>query len=276
MNLARAGRPSIPLYGNGISATSKVILSVLKLSSPPKVTGRVIFPFGLLLPGLIPWNDPVSSSSLSGICSFLITAEEIKLRPAPPSTNILVTLRLRIVGETNIGKHPTAVVRSGWSSRSKMMGVPDHFSSLRDSTGGSAAFTSRTHCLSWRWEVCREAPPSTYKTSMAFWNSCSLLSPSSMSSSSSSSSSLSQPRGGLSPCRCLALPRRPPRPLNGHFLPDSPPPPWAFSLSTRYSTLLQFWRSWPLVRWILQYCLSEPSCLSAAATVVAFLPEPPA
>src|SRR6187401_1967406 len=249
MNLASARRPSIPLYGNGISATSKVILSVLKLSSPPKVTGSVIFPFGLLLPGLIPWNDPVSSSSPSGIWSFLITAEEIKLRPAPPSTNILVTLRLRIVGETNIGKHPTAVVQSGWSSRSKMMGVPDHFRSLRDSTGGSAAFTSRTHCLSWRWEVCRKAPPSTHRTFVAFWNSCSLLSPSSISSSSSSSSSLSRHRGGLSPCRCLALPRRPPRPLNGRFLLGSPPPPWAFSLSrrsysafcfsTRYSTLLQ-------------------------------------
>src|SRR6187401_2912788 len=275
MNLASARRPSIPLYGNGISATSNVILSVLKLSSPPKVAGRVIFPFGLLLPGLIPWNVPVSSSSLSGIWSFRTTADEIKFRPAPPSTSILVTLRLRIVGETNIGKHPTAVVRSGWSSRSKTMGVLDHFSSLRDSTGGSAAFTSRTHCLSWRWEVCREAPPSTHSTSVAFWNSCSLLSSSSMSSS-SSSSSLSRPRGGRSPCRCLSLPRRPPRPLNGRFFLGSPPQPWAFSLSrrsysafcysTRYSTRLQLERSWPLVRWILQYCLSEPSCLSAAAT----------
>src|SRR6187200_368478 len=167
-----------------------------------------------------------------------------------------------------------------------MMGVLDHLRSLRDSTGGSAAFTSRTHCLSWRWEVCREAPPSTHRTYVAYWNSCSLLSPSSISSSSSSSSSLSRHRGGLSPCRCLALPRRPPRPLNGRFLLGSPPPPWAFSLSrlsysdfccsTRYSTRLQLERSWPLVRWILQYCLSEPSCLSAAATGAGSLPEPPA
>src|SRR3954471_4154801 len=166
-----------------------------------------------------------------------------------------------------------------------MMGVLDHLRSLRDSTGGSAAFTSRTHCLSWRWEVCREAPPSTYRTSVALWNSCSLLSSSSMSSS-SSSSSLSRPRGGRSPCRCLALPWRPPRPLNGRFLLGSPPPPWAFSLlrllysafccSMRYSTRLQLERSWPLVRWILQYCLSEPSCLSAAATGAGSLLEPPA
>src|SRR4051812_9411240 len=166
-----------------------------------------------------------------------------------------------------------------------MMGVLDHLRSLRDSTGGSAAFTSRTHCLSWRWEVCREAPPSTHRTSAAFWNSCSLLSSSSMSSSSSSSSP-SRPRGGRSPCRCLALPRRPPRPMGGRFLLCSPPPPWAFPLSrlsysafcctTRYSTLLQLERSWPLVRWILQYCLSEPSCLSAAATGAGSLPEPPA
>src|SRR6187399_1539061 len=286
MNLASAGRPSIPLYGNGISATSKVILSVQKFNSPPNVTGNVIFPFGLLLPGLIPWNVPVSSSSLSGIWSFWSTGEEIRFKPDPPSTDILVTLRLRIVGDTNIGKHPTAVVRSGWSSMSKMIGVLDHLRSLRDSTGGSAALTSRTHCLSWRREVCREAPPLMHKTSVAFWNSCSLVSTSSISSSSSSSSSLSRPRGGLSPCRCLALPRRPPRPLNGRFLLGSPPPPWAFSLSrrsysafccsTRYSTLLQFWRSWPLVRWILQYCLSEPSCLSAAATGAGSLPEPPA
>src|SRR3954470_1308476 len=210
----------------------KVTLSVLKFNSLPNVTGNVIFPFGLLLPGLIPWNVPVSSSSLSGTWSFWSTAEEIRFKQAPPSTSILETLRLRIVGETNIGKHPTAVVRSGWSSISKMIGVLDHFRSLRDSTGGSAALTSRTHCLSWRCEVYREAPPSTHKTSVAFWNSCSLVSSSSMSSSSSSSSSsLSRPRGGLSPCRCLALPRRPPR--LGCFVPDPPAPPWAFSLSRR-------------------------------------------
>src|SRR4051812_20102945 len=93
-------------------------------------------------------------------------------------------------------------------------------------------------------------------------------------SSSSSSSSLSRPRGGLSPCCCLALPRRPPR--AGRFVLDPPVPPWAFSLSRRLysafcsstscSTFLQLWRSWPLVRWILQYCLLVPSCLSAAAT----------
>src|SRR3954471_717486 len=108
----------------------------------------------------------------------------------------------------------------------------------------------------------------------------------SISSGSSSSSSSSRPRGGRSPCRCLVLPRRPPRPMGGRFLLGSPPPPWAFSLSrlsysafcctTRYSTLLQLERSWPLVRWILQYCLSEPSCLSAAATGAGSLPEPPA
>ena len=102
-------------------------LSVLKFNSLPNVTGNVIFPFGLLLPGLIPWNVPVSSSYPSGIWSFWTTAEEIKFKQAPPSTSILVTLWLWIVGETNIGKHPTAVMRSGWSTISKMIGLPDHF-----------------------------------------------------------------------------------------------------------------------------------------------------
>src|SRR3954470_2505470 len=128
----------------------------------------MIFPFGLLLPGLIPWDLPVSSSWLSGTGSLGRTAEEIRFKPVPPSTSILVTLRLRTVGETNVGKHPTAVVRSGWSSISKMIGVLDHLRGLRDSAGGSTALTSRIHCLS-RWrEACREAPPSTHKTSVAF------------------------------------------------------------------------------------------------------------
>src|SRR3954470_3270270 len=111
-----------------------------------------------------------------------------------------------------------------------------------------------------------------------------------MSSSSSSSSSLSQPRGGLSACRCLSLSRRPP--WLGRFWPDPPPPPRAFSLprrsysafcsSTSHSTCLQLWRSWPLVRWILQYCLLVSSCLSATATAwqllhaATSLPESPA
>src|SRR3954463_16727250 len=110
-----------------------------------------------------------------------------------------------------------------------------------------------------------------------------------MSSSSSLSSSLSRPRGGLPACRCLSLPRRPP--WSGRFVPDPPPPPWAFSLSrhsysafcssTSRSTCLQLWRSWPLVRWILQYCLLVPSCLSATATAwqlvhpATYLLEPP-
>src|SRR3954463_8513081 len=80
--------------------------------------------------------------------------------------------------------------------------------------------------------------------------------------------------------RSVALPllgvaaASPPRPVR--FVPDPPAPPWAFSLSRRSysafcsstscSTFLQLWRSWPLVRWILQYCLLVPSCLSAAAT----------
>src|SRR3954466_6635750 len=111
-----------------------------------------------------------------------------------------------------------------------------------------------------------------------------------MSSSSSSSSSLSRPRGGLSSCRCLSLPRRSPWP--GRFVPDPPPPAWALSLSRRSysafcssgsrSTCLQLWRSWPLVRWILQYYLLVPSCLSEPATssqsghAATSLPELPA
>ena len=85
-----------------------------------------------------------------------------------PSTNIFVTLRLRIVGETNNGKHPTAAVRSGWSSVSKMMHVPENFSGFRASNDGSTTVISRAHCLSWRWDVCSKAPPSTYMASVAF------------------------------------------------------------------------------------------------------------
>src|SRR3954463_16108264 len=88
------------------------------------------------------------------------------------------------------------------------------------------------------------------------------------------SSILSRPRGGRSACRCLSFSRRPSWP--GRFMPDPPPPPRALSLSRRSysafcsstscSTCLQLWRSWPLVRWILQYCLLVSSRLSATAT----------
>src|SRR4051812_35963450 len=111
-----------------------------------------------------------------------------------------------------------------------------------------------------------------------------------MSSSSSSSSSLSWPRGGLSACRCLSLPRRPAWP--GRFVSDPPPPPWAFSLSRRSysafcsstgrSTCLPLWRPWPLGRWILRHYLFVPSLLPATATawqlvhLATSLAEPPA
>ena len=93
---------------------------------------------------------PVSSRSPSGIYSLLITTGEIKFRSAPPSTSIFVTLRLHIVGETNNGKHPTAIVRSGWSSVSKMIGVLDNFSGFWAPDDGSASVISRAHYLSWR------------------------------------------------------------------------------------------------------------------------------
>ena len=91
---------------------------------------------------------PVSSRSPLGIYNLLTTTSEIKFRPALPSTNIFGTLRLRIVGETNNGKHPTTVVQSGWSSVSKMMGVLDHFSGFHASNDGSTAVISGAHCLS--------------------------------------------------------------------------------------------------------------------------------
>ena len=61
--------------------------------------------------------DPLESiSNLDLFICYLELADdlgEIRFNTAPPSTNIFVTLRLWIIGETNNGKHPTVVVRSG-------------------------------------------------------------------------------------------------------------------------------------------------------------------
>jgi hypothetical protein len=54
---------------------------------------------------------------------LLRTSSEIKFKPTLPSTNIFVTLRLRIVDETNNGKQPTAVVQYGWSLEQKIIGM---------------------------------------------------------------------------------------------------------------------------------------------------------
>ena len=58
--LAKAGRLSMLLYGNGVSTMSKTISPVRKFSSSPKVTGRVIFPKGRVMLPFTPWNTLVS------------------------------------------------------------------------------------------------------------------------------------------------------------------------------------------------------------------------
>ena len=77
------------------------------------MTGSSTFPRGCVTPGLTPWKVPVGQRRPAGTWSCLNTRAERRLRPAPPSTSILVTLVLLIVGDTTSGKTPTPDVRSG-------------------------------------------------------------------------------------------------------------------------------------------------------------------
>jgi hypothetical protein len=62
---------------------------------------------------MAPRNAPVGASSFLEIWRFSINLTEIRLRPAPPSTNILVTRMLQITGDTTRGSVPTPEWGSG-------------------------------------------------------------------------------------------------------------------------------------------------------------------
>jgi hypothetical protein len=76
----------------------------------------------------------------SPIYTLWKTSGDNRLRPALPSTRVLLTPMLQMVGGTTMSTTPA--VLEGWSFRSKVMGVPDHLRGCEPPGAGDAAQTS--------------------------------------------------------------------------------------------------------------------------------------
>ena len=155
MNLARAGRPSIPLYGSGVLAMSMMMVSVWKFFWSLNVTGSEIFPNGRVTFPFTPWNAPVYCRRDSGIYSVARTFAVSRLRLEPLSTNIFVTRKLWMMGDMINGRVPTPTMLDGWS------------------VGGVeiTTFSSRRNLLYALLEGGREDPPWIHPTTLVIsWN----------------------------------------------------------------------------------------------------------
>src|SRR3954470_10880137 len=102
-----------------MGAMSKSTISMRKLSQVPKGTGSRICPKELDDPPPTPEKDRLGCSRSRGMHRRLKASTESTLRPAPPSTRVLVTATWQMVGVHNRGSAPEPAKLAGWSSELK-------------------------------------------------------------------------------------------------------------------------------------------------------------
>ena len=105
----------------------------------------------------------------SPICIRWNTSGDSRLRPAPPSTRVLPTLLLQMVGVTTTERRPTLAVLEGWPLRSNMTGVLDHFRGREPLGAGYTTQTSLQRSLAFRQEGGAPAPLKMVATT--YWGS---------------------------------------------------------------------------------------------------------
>src|SRR4051812_7116913 len=103
-----------------MGAMSKSTISVRKFSYVPKVTGSRICPKESDDPPPTPEKDRLGCSHSRGMRRRLKVSTESMLRPAPPSTRVLVTATWQMVGVHNRGSAPEPTKLAGWSSELKV------------------------------------------------------------------------------------------------------------------------------------------------------------
>jgi hypothetical protein len=128
--------------------TSKIRISVRKLSWSPNMTNRSMFPRGYaLMLGTIPRKGKREVRSLDCEMPMASRVSTYKMfRLLPPSISTLVRRLLLMMASTTSGKLPGRGMLGAWSPRSKVIGVLDQWRNF-----GMAFLAAQT---SRRWTLC--------------------------------------------------------------------------------------------------------------------------
>src|SRR4051812_34261183 len=133
-----------------MGAMSKSTISVRKFSYVPKVTGSRIYPKESDDPPPTPEKDRLGCSRSRGMQRRLKASTESTLRPAPPSTRVLVTATWQMVGVHNRGSAPEPAELAGWSSELKVRPDPRAAQPRGAPCCAETALIWRANGLTWR------------------------------------------------------------------------------------------------------------------------------